>query len=68
MLFYGRGVDDELNIAGAGLLTGLTYTAPHGLPMRMTKGGAVGLGLSLVYLAFTRKDSLVSMVSSSTRP
>lgn len=54
-----RDVDDELNIVGAGLLTGVTYASPHGLK-RMAKGGLVGLGLTVAYLAYTRREFFAS--------
>lgn len=50
-----REVDDELNVVASGLLTGITYSAPHGLK-RMAKGGLVGLTLTLTYLAYTRRE------------
>lgn len=61
-----RDVDDEFNVAASGLLTGVTYTSPHGLK-RMAKGGLVGLGLTLAYLAYTRRDSLPFKLSSNNK-
>lgn len=60
VLSYGRDVDDELNIVGSGLLTGVTYSAPHGLK-RMAKGGFIGLALTLSYLAYTRRELFASL-------
>lgn len=60
VLSYGRDVDDELNIVGSGLLTGVTYSAPHGLK-RMAKGGFIGLALTLTYLAYTRRELFASL-------
>lgn len=50
-----RDVDDEINIAASGFLTGVTYTAPHGLK-RMAKGGVAGLLLALGSLVYLRRD------------
>lgn len=60
-----REVDDELNTIASGLLTGITYTAPHGLK-RMLKGGGVGLGLTLAYLAYTKKEFLLPNINKNT--
>lgn len=60
-----RDVDsDELNTIASGVLTGITYTAPHGL-RRMAYGGGFGLGLSLLYLGYSNQH-LISNAFSST--
>lgn len=59
-----RSVDDELNTVASGVLTGLTYTAPHGLK-RMAYGGGFGLGLTLLYLAYDNKQLLMNRFSST---
>lgn len=61
-----REVDDELNIAASGLLTGVTYTAPHGVK-RMAKGGLVGLGITLAYLAYTRRELLSNLFGDKSK-
>lgn len=57
MLSYSREVDDELNIAASGLLTGATYSAPHGVK-RMAKSGLVGLACALTYLSFSNRHQI----------
>ena len=58
-----RDVDDEVNTVASGVLTGLTYTSPHGLT-RMIKGGSLGLGLTVAYLLYQKKDFLNQLVST----
>jgi hypothetical protein len=65
-LSYSREVDDELNIVTAGFLTGVTYSSPHGGIKRMAKGGLVGLGLTLAYLSYTKREFLMSHLASSS--
>jgi hypothetical protein len=43
-------------------LKGVTYRSPHGL-RAMTKGGAVGLGLTLAYLGYTKRDLVMSSLN-----
>nr|KAI8767127.1 mitochondrial import inner membrane translocase subunit Tim23-like; partial [Biomphalaria glabrata] len=49
---WGRGVDDELNTVAAGTSTGVLYKSSGGLKPCL-RGGAFGLGLSLIYVLFT---------------
>ncbi|RNA41956.1 mitochondrial import inner membrane translocase subunit Tim23 [Brachionus plicatilis] len=58
-----REVDDEFNVAASGLLTGATYGAPYGL-RRVAKNGLIGLGCTLAYLAYTRRDKLNALVKN----
>ena len=62
-LSYARDADDELNTVGSGVLTGITYSSPHGLT-RMLKGGGLGLTLSLAYLLYQKRDYATQLVSS----
>ena len=57
-----RNVEDELNTVSAGVLTGITYTSPHGLK-RMAYGGGFGLGLTLLYLAYNKKELIMNQLS-----
>lgn len=50
-----RNVDDELNVAASGFLTGATYGLPYGA-RRMAKNGLVGFGLTLAYLTYSSRD------------
>lgn len=61
-----REVDDELNIAASGVLTGVTYTSPHGLK-RMAKGGLVGLGITLAYLVYTRRELFSNLFGDKSK-
>jgi hypothetical protein len=59
-----RNVDsDELNTISSGVLTGITYTAPHGLK-RMAYGGGFGLGLTLLYLAYNNQHVIQNAFST----
>ena len=58
-----RDVDDELNTVTSGVLTGVTYASPHGLT-RMMKGGGLGLGLTLAYILYQKKEFLNQFIST----
>ncbi len=64
-LSYSREVDDELNIATAGFLTGVTYSSPSGDIKRMAKNGLIGLGFSLAYLSYINRENLMLHFVSS---
>jgi import inner membrane translocase subunit TIM23 len=59
-----RGVEDDINTVSSGVLTGITFTSPHGL-RRMAYGGGFGLGLTLMYLAFSRKELIMNQLSNN---
>lgn len=42
---------------------GATYGAPYGL-RRVAKNGLIGLGCTLAYLAYTRRDKLNALVKN----
>ena len=58
-----RDVDDEFNTVASGVFTGVTYSSPHGLT-RMMKGGGLGLGLTVAYLLYQKKEYVTQLVSS----
>lgn len=64
ILSSARSVDDELNTVASGVLTGLTYTMPHGL-RRMAYGSGFGLGLTLLYLAYENKQLITNKFSQA---
>jgi len=57
VLSWGRGVDDELNTVVAGTSTGLLFKSSAG-KQACLKGGALGLGLSALYVLFTSRDKI----------
>lgn len=59
-LSWAREADDELNTLVAATATGLLYKSTAGLKGCL-KGGALGLGLALVYCAVTSKDKLQNL-------
>ncbi|KAK3770414.1 hypothetical protein RRG08_012157 [Elysia crispata] len=61
VLSWGRGVDDELNTVTAGTATGMLYKSSAGWK-RCLRGGAVGLGLSTLYVLFTSRDRIRGMM------
>ena len=65
LFFHAREADDDINRVAAATLTGITYTAPHGLN-RMVKGGLVGLALAACYASYMHSDFLKSKLSSSS--
>ncbi|GFO43072.1 mitochondrial import inner membrane translocase subunit tim23 [Plakobranchus ocellatus] len=61
VLSWSRGVDDELNTVTAGTATGMLYKSSAGWK-RCLRGGAVGLGLSTLYVLFTSRDRIRGMM------
>ncbi|XP_041362618.1 mitochondrial import inner membrane translocase subunit Tim23-like [Gigantopelta aegis] len=61
VLWWGRGVEDELNTVVAGTATGLLYKCSGGWK-RCLRGGGIGFGLATAYILFTSKDRIKSML------
>ena len=58
LLYFTRGFkEDSINTISATTLTGLAYKSTAGIK-KCGLGGAVGLGLSLLYVGFTSRDKL----------
>jgi len=55
ILSWARGTDDDLNTITAATATGLLYKSSAGL-RRCGIGGAVGLGVSLLYTLWNNRD------------
>jgi len=60
ILTKARGHDDELNTVAAGTISGLLFKSTAGARGCM-KGGAVGLGVTALYVGLTAKDRVKSM-------
>ncbi|KAK7482339.1 hypothetical protein BaRGS_00026467 [Batillaria attramentaria] len=63
MLSFGRGVDDDYNTVVAGTSTGLLYKCSAGWN-KCLRGGAVGLGLSTLYVLFKSSDKVKSIMDN----
>ncbi|CAG5121218.1 unnamed protein product [Candidula unifasciata] len=61
VLSWSRGVDDELNTVVSGTATGMLYKSSAGW-RRCLRGGAIGFGLSSLYVLFTSRDRIRSFL------
>ncbi|KAL1502047.1 hypothetical protein ABEB36_007250 [Hypothenemus hampei] len=59
-LSWARGTDDDLNTITAATATGLLYKSTAGL-RKSGMGGAIGLGVSVLYTLWNNKDRLTNL-------
>ncbi|KAK9877927.1 hypothetical protein WA026_020150 [Henosepilachna vigintioctopunctata] len=59
-LSWARGTDDDLNTIAAATASGLLYKSSAGLK-KCGMGGAIGLGVSLVYAIWNNRDKLTAI-------